>query len=483
VIDDELFDEGELYWERTKGATILPSTDGPNGGGEGFFEPSVVCNAGALIQNVLMPPLDAGGSLVAEITYRTEDVERFAVGFNRAWVHLPATQGEWMTERFCLGAAAYGPLPSGGLVAVQLGPSEKASPCFGNPARGTIQVDRFTIEPARSSSECIAPGTARNGTAEIGEGGWRFVPENSPGDAELVEGVGRDQTSGVRLSSPVDSSEARAATTQLSVAKTAEVPSPALRFWWWGSQAGAFQVEVGAFSEQEEPWRSVDRLVGDDAEHKSIYCLPPWTHGSVVDLSFSIADAGTNEASELVIDDVEIVDDPRCGESTDILDPGFESGPSSWLGSYAFGPLAQSVLLHQDMEGSRTPRARTGRGALELRYETRAAELRMETFVFVPETEPSQCPKLVFHADVPADPQTSVEWLVGRAEEGTRDSLDTGGGWKRHEAPLPAEWSGRWVRFRVLVGALSELDEPIAAKRIFLDDFQVEIADCTETVQ
>jgi hypothetical protein len=39
------------------------------------------------------------------------------------------------------------------------------------------------------------------------------------------------------------------------------------------------------------------------------------------------------------------------------------------------------------------------------------------------------------------------------------------------------------VRFRVLVGALSELDEPIAAKRIFLDDFQVEIADCTETVQ
>lgn len=468
VIADELFEEDARHWERSKGATVLPSTSGPSGGGEGFLGPSVVCNAGTLSQTVVMPPYESG-PLVAEVTYHLEEAERLAIGFNGAWTHLPATEETWPTERFCLGSAAYGELPGGSSVKIEFSASEKSTPCFAAPQRGTIKIDRFTIEPPLPGETCLAPNSVLNGEANVSEGGWRFDAGQLV-DAGLAENAGSSGLGdAVRLHRPSISNELATATTEISVPK--EGAQQALRFWWHGTAEHVFQVEIGTIDDSDQPWRAIDRLRANGGENTSIYCLPPWTYGSLLDLSFSLLDGPQGEATTLRVDDVELLIDPDCGVATDLLDPGFESAPNSWFGSYLFGPSTDTVRLNEDKDGS-VKRARSGKGALELKYESDDADLRMETFIRVPESAEGQCSELLFYSDVPAAPEAAIEWVLGLADEGPRGALASGGGWKPNRVPLPPRWSGRWVRLQVRVGA-TEGSGISMAKQIFLDDFEI----------
>jgi hypothetical protein len=446
-------------WIGDKGATVLPTLDG-----EGALDgDSVICNAGSLLQMVEMPSHELAEPFMVEVNYKAEGVHGLAVGFNRSWKRLPPTESLlWRTETFCLGEGGYGEAPNGGLVDVRLSASERHRNCDDPELDSRIRIDHFTIRPD-TENECLGlePSEVLNGSAEPNEAGWRFFKEDNA-QAGFAPGEGRDTTSGARLARGAGETGRATMATQISVPlPSPEFPSPALRFWWRGSSGGLFDVELGTLVDLDDRGRQVDTLVGTGAEPDYIYCLPPWTHGSVLDLSFSLPD-GDSSAVELVIDDVAITTDGDCGTEEDLLDPSFESAPNRWLGA-SVSSIYEMVLLQPD-----DPDARTGSGLIELNYDENAVvELAMETYVFVPQSEGDQGPAVTFHSMSPATPSTQVKWVLGRSERETGD-VQTEITWQPNEVCLPAQWASRWFRLQVQVDLLQS---PERQERILLDDF------------
>ena len=332
-----------------------------------------------------------------------------------------------------------------------------------------------------------------NGEANVADGGWTFPVESfgtGATTASLEPGVGRDGTDGARIHKPAGAERLAGMFTQISVPlPDDENPSPALRYWWKGSKEWSYYVEVGTYPGLRVAPRPFDTLLGDGTAQTATYCLPPWTHGNVVDLAFTLQGGYFADEAELVVDDVEIVSDPRCGTSTDLLDPSFDSAPNRWPGAsltYEDEPRS-SIRVLNDPDRAHPP---NGPGLLELRYGANDARLDAATWVWIPPAEENRGPQLVFHSNVPADPGLPVFWVLGIAasvkdlqceEEfcpavSLREELPRGLGWRRNTACLPPLWTERWYRFRVAVRPSEdplELFDPPRA--VLLDDFEVRL--------
>ncbi len=448
----------------SRGATVLPLENGLNPG-VAFLAPSVVCNAGEVSQTIEMPSFDSAEPFIAEVTYRAQNVHGLGVGFGRAIKTLPATE-DWQTIRFCLGESAYGPSDAeyGGSVKLRVTASERTVTCPDD-TLGRIEVDRLWIDVAQQG-ECPKPGEVLNGAAEAGDRGWIF--EGDPSKAALMEGVGRNGTGGAALVKAEGGATSTSMAAQLSVPLATDSFSPALRFWWKSSVGSAFAVEIGAFPDTTRP---VDTLVGDDSWRSYAYCLPPWTHGNVLDLAFFPATADSTIATELVVEDVELFSDDRCGDSPELLDPGFDSAPNRWHGVSDLGSqtTGESITLRDDAE-----LARTGRGVLEMTYTANDQLLRFETWLLVPESFENRGPQLVFFSKVPADAPMVVSSFLGKSTRPT-DELLPGDLWRSNEVCLPPEWAGRWFRFQLRIGPsrfepFTTFDPPM---RVFVDDFEL----------
>ncbi|KPK16965.1 MAG: hypothetical protein AMJ62_03545 [Myxococcales bacterium SG8_38] len=464
VLDDPGF-EDQAAWALSRGATVLPFERGSIDDGIAFFAPSVACNAGAVSQTVQMPSYEVGEPLVAEVTYRAQGLYGLSLGFDRAWTQLEATTDDaWRTERVCLGEAAYG-----GVVTVRLGSREQHFSCFTEP-EGDIQVDRLDILLAEPG-ECPAPGEVLNGTGDEGGGGWQLETTGAA-VAELAEGVGRGGTSAVRLAR--EGSERAVAWTTLSVPSSESLQSPALRFWWRGTSGLPFKFQIGRYDQiggSGTGSHSLDDVFGTGSDVNYLYCLPPWTHGNVVELIFTTLVNGSLDPSELVIDDVEIVSDARCGVSTDVLDPGFEAGPTRIMGVTHWITHSQLAMATLRTEPSLS---RTGDGVLELSYWNEEAILFLETWVLVPESNGEEGPAVVFWSNVPAFNEKPIRSVLGRAAVNPAD-LPVGGGWRRNEVCLFPEWSGRWFRFQWRLGDFAPIgtapvEPPI---RVYIDDLEL----------
>lgn len=463
VLDDPGF-QNAAAWTLTRSANVLQSERSEDLVDDGYAEISrfVACDAGVVSQLVEMPSYDVGEPLVAEVTYRAEGLYGLAIGFNKAWTQLPVTSdGAWTAEpeRVCLGEAAYG-----GAVSVQIGSGEKHSSCFDQP-EGYIHVDRLDIVLAEPG-ECPAPGEVLNGTAEE-DGGWQFET-SSTAEAGIVEGAGRAGTAGVRIAR--EGNAKAAAWTTLSVPSSESLPSPALRFWWKGTSGSPFGFEIGRSQGVGSGAFPLDTAIGNGSDRNFVYCLPPWTHGNVVDLIFKFALGSSTELTELVIDDVEIISDDSCGTSTDLLDAGFEAGPNRIMGVTRFPPFEASAVLR-----SEPSLANTGDGALELSYFNESTVMWFETWVLVPESNGIEGPALFFWSNVPAVNQLPIRTVLGRAAVAPAD-LPVGGDWRRIEDPvcLFPEWAGRWLRVQWRLGDFSPIgatiDPPI---RIYIDDLEL----------
>ena len=245
------------------------------------------------------------------------------------------------------------------------------------------------------------------------------------------------------------------------------MPSPALRFWWRGTSGRPFNFEIGRYEGVTQGTLPLDVAIGNGSDVNYIYCLPPWMHGNVVDLVFkSLADS--SEPSELIIDDVELVSEARCGTSTDLLDPGFEAGPTRLTGVTLF-TLNQEISLRTDAE-----LARTGDGVLEISYFNQDAVSQWETWVFVPPSDGIDGPALLFSSNVPQANQKLIQSVKGRAAVDPTNLL-AGGGWRQNRICFEPEWSGRWFRVQLRLGDFADLgaaaiDPPI---RIYIDDLEL----------
>jgi len=415
-----------------------------------------------------MPNYDTAEPLVAEIVYRANGVHGVAVGFDRAWTRLPPTGGLWASAVFCLGDAAYAENALGGPVTLRISASERLDDCLDQPA-GSIRIDSFGIRPLLESETCPAPGEALNPTASSAGGEWSFVEEGAA-TGQFEPGKG-NESSGATLRLAAGATGRASTTVRISVPVPSTLPSPALAFWWKGASGRLFAVDIGTFGGLGDRGRPVETLVGTNAGLPRLYCLPPWTHGSVLDLTFSLVDDGTIEATELAIDDIAIRTADACGSAADLLDPGFESAPIRWMGSQ-LGSSNEQVIMQDDSM------RRTGDGALELTYWTSGADLSMESYVLVPQAVGDDGPAAIFHSKVPPAPSADVRWLLGKGEA-VQSDLEATGNWTENLVCLPPAWSGRWFRLKVQVGPPSEAGMPIVQERIFLDDFELTTsADC-----
>ena len=457
-------DTGAWSDDGDKGATVLPFSRGDKDPGKGALDDSVICNAGGLLQRVEMPPYDLAEPFVAEVNYKAEGVYGLAVGFNRSWKRLRPTGPDWVTETFCLGDGGYGEAPNGGEVDVRISASERDPNCYNAEPGSSIQIDQFRIRLAEDN-ECLQPGSVLNGTADLDGKLWDFrtEPEGSA-EAGFAPTEGRDGTSGARVARNDGQTGRATMMTQISVPLPASRPSPALRFWWTGTSGALFDVALGTLVDLDDPGRQVDTLVGSGSKLFHIYCLPPWTHGSVLDLSFSLPDDDSSPV-ELVVDDVTITSDPDCGDEEDLLDPTFEAVENRWLGS-SVSSIFDVVWLQAPME---EPLARSPAGLMELGYETAEAELSMETYVLVPESEGDEGPAVAFYSLSPVTPSAEVQWLLGRSEVET-GGVETEIEWQPNEVCLPPQWAGRWFRLKIRVGPTGTI---FTRERILLDDFSL----------
>ncbi len=467
VLKDRGFQDQDA-WTLSGGANVNQfETDVSVDRGFAEIERSAACNAGAVSQTVQMPSYEAGEPLVAEVTYRSHGLYGLALGFNRAWTQFEPTSLEptpddvWRTERVCLGEAAYG-----GAVTVQLSAPEQHFSCFDEP-EGEINVDRLDIVPA-DPGECPAPGEVPNGAADVGEGGWQFETEGAA-VAELAGGVGRNASSGVRLAS--DGFDLAFAWSKLSIPSSESLQSPAIRFWWRGTNGRPFRFYLGRYDRigSGTGRLPLDVVYGNGTEVNYVYCLPPWTHGNVVDLIFRTWADGSTSPRELVIDDVELVSDARCGTSTDLLDPGFDAGPAQIMGVTHFTPYS-SATLRTEPSLSRTEDG----GVLELSYWSEEAVMYLETWALVPESNGDDGPALTFWSKIPASNKKPFWSVKGRAAVDPA-FLPAGGGWQQSDPIcIPPEWSGRWYRLQWRLG-----DNPpmgtlqIDPVRIYIDDLEL----------
>jgi hypothetical protein len=464
------FDKREepLYWdEGDLGAVIEPIAPGSKEGklGVASLPNYAICDAASLTQVVKMPSYaTAQRHHVMELIYHANGVHGLAVGFDRAWRRLPATGSGWSEQEpppsFCLGEGAYGRAPEGSDVAVRISASERQEDCVvGTMPGGSIRVDRVWIRQA-AEGECIDFGEVRNGEVLPDGGGWRFTKDAGI-EGKIEPGKGVEGASGAWLFRDADVNDGATMTTEISVPLPKPDEPPALRFWWKGSSQQRFQVELGTMVGGSDRGRQVATLVGSNAGLYHIYCLPPWTHGSVLDLSFSLTDDDTTEATELSVDNLEITFDPECGSNSAILDPEFEYAPNRPFGA-SVGSAEETVTLIE-YEGD---------GALQLGYETSAADLGIETYVLVPESDEQGGPVVTFLSKAPSEPSLPAQWILGRSEV-ERDVVRTQTRWQDNEVCLPPEWADRWFRVQVRVASGASEGSTIDRELLLFDDFSV----------
>jgi hypothetical protein len=464
---DPEFTDQEVWSDTTNGATILPLAAGLVGTGIASFERSVVCTAGAVSQVVEMPPYELADPFVIEVTYRSEETVGVAIGYGRAFRRLEDTRGIWRTGRVCLGQAGYG-----GPVKFQVAAHGRSPDCFTMPI-STIEVDRFEILVA-NEGECPEPGSVLNGAGNVDEGGWFFEPDAiAPPSAGLWEGqlepgVGKSGSSGARIYKEAGGSNLVAMGTKLSVPLNEALPSPALRFWWKATAGQEFRSELGSY-ERGFVTSHWDTLVGDGTEHTHTYCLPPWTHGNAVQLAFYQTRSSDYIApeGELIVDDVELISDAKCGVSQDLLDPSFDAAPNRWPHvQLADNPL-NTVQLLNDPGLAHPP----GDGVLAFTYEKTLSLVQVGVRPWIPPSDGDNGPMLTFYSNIPSDAEATVKWTLGITGI-VKSELLPGGGWRKTEVCLPPEWAERWFRFTVSVFVQPELvlDGP---ETVLLDDFEV----------
>ncbi|MBK9031375.1 MAG: hypothetical protein IPL61_08560 [Myxococcales bacterium] len=321
-------------WTTTAGVVIdVSAIDGLDPGTVEFQTPAL-CALGSLRQTIEMPTYAKAEPLVLEVTF-TAIGPSLGISLAGAWTSLPADfTGVFATRRLCLGEAGYAPAGTpgrGAALDLVLSPMNKLSACTAPTA--SLRIDRVDIVAAHPG-ECGPPGAAPNGDAE-GAGGWEFI-----GTADLFPNAGAANTRGVVMYS--EGCGSAIARTQVNIPAATTMAAPAVEFY------SRLSAGAGAIAELMVPggalWRS-----STAGEATTRICLPTYLRGQSTRIQFefgaAVPCAGTGH-HELVVDNLRIVDDPRCGGDA-LLDPGFESAPLAHAGGNGVaGPTALPAGPH-----------------------------------------------------------------------------------------------------------------------------------------
>lgn len=360
IVQDPSFENMPQAWVTTGDAGVDPTAQGNGNAGYGILDAAAVCAKDSISQSVEIPAFAQSEPLSLSF-----DLGKLCPG--ACSTSAPATltlDGRvvgstggtgWSHQRVCLGEPFFG-----GVRALSF--QSSASSC--DPAVPTPVIDNVTISPDPS---CPAPGTVLNGDLE-GTGGW-----SGSGVWSIGAGLGADGTSGARIATTNYCQGA-------SLTGTMSVPSslshPALELKFNELLGGVTTVSFGndAFTQ----------LVGAGGPSFTTarLCVPAALEGKVVNLGFSLPFAGgycsQPNARQFLVDDLQFVDDPGCGDGS-VLNGNFERTEvgSSWLlppSGYGAGGLAEIT----------TAGARSGARALHIAFGSACDQLSAVTLITVP---------------------------------------------------------------------------------------------------
>lgn len=454
---DPGFQNMPTAWTTRRGVIIDPEASGSIDPGHTSFPGDALCNFGSVSQVVSMPPLEGSQPFAADVSFRALeertffDVPLLSMGIGGAWVTDSIEQRDFGTRSYCLGEAAYG-----GEVEIELSndPNGFRISC---PTEADLQIDHFQIvvaEPGR----CPAPGEVLNGDFED-EGGWKLTAGGESATASIEEGVGVDGSRAAVLAAIGLCEGARMRGT-LSVPAASSMPSPAIELWWKGTNGRDF-----SFSIDDRPWT---RLEGNGFARTARYCVPPWMQGGVhwIEAELTLLSGGCAESvpRELVLDDIRIVNEPACGTSDGVFDPGFESAPVPLIGSVAtLGDGTVTTVLDPAL-------AHSGNGVLEVSVSARCASVRYDFYVIPPVPDAAGGPALRFWHRVPNNPVSSA---IARSSVSTL-SLPENGEWTEAILCLDPNVAGRPANIWLGLSGGSGLCAPFGGTEYaYFDDLEL----------
>ncbi len=445
VIADPGFQD-PTAWTVEGSIAVRPESAGNADAGDMFFDSDAVCAMNRATQRVLMPALDRAEPLVVELIYQggvggfeSEYPASPALGINGAWIPLGRDYPQmgdspWITQRVCLGEAAYG-----GEVEFGLAINWAYPECQQGTTEGTLIVDRFAIVPAEEG-ECPPPGQVRGGDFESDR--WSFSAPPG-GLAGYMAAVGENGTRGARLSTPACQSPA---TMQTLLSVPSSMNAPALKLWWRGEFRAA--VSLTLLSPYAAQGRTLGhefaRLSGTAGEKVTTICLPQWSHGHAVPLTVSVGDLFPcqSDAQSVDFDTLELVEEPACAELEAIADGSFEGRA---------GSAAQTLLMPWSSYEPGTARvayetsaelANTGTGVARLTVANVCQDSRLQTSFAVPGADPTQGgPALQFFYNLGPSPSTS--FLVRDSLKTFEVAIPDSAGWTKQTACIDPALAGR----------------------------------------
>ena len=362
-------------WVLEGTAKIDPSFPGTVNPGQLTFESN---QSGRAYQSFAMPsfgdaePLALVVSTSCSKTFQCKE-NRFEVGLNDRYFPFSYASTESHAQaRTCLGERSYG-----GPLRLDFGPSLGF---FG--LGSTTGYDDVSVVAA---PDCPAPGTIPNGNFD-GLGGW----EASGIGAEIAPtaGTGGSRAGHLAQAKRCDGAQLTGA---ISV-PASSLASPALHMTVRGTTGKRLNIDSG--------YQVLGTVLGSGVFEAANLCLPQWSRGLALPLSFSINLGGSGSCddpvnADFVIDDLAIVSDPLCVEPAVVIDGGFEhaSNLSAWyadvspLGySWGYGSAAgahsgngfgylyggQTCTLTELTQTMTVPDAKPGKGGPRLRFWYRA---------------------------------------------------------------------------------------------------------------
>ena len=377
-------------WMISGGAILDPTATGGDDPGEVRWSGGAICDGSGVLQTFTMPPYGRAEPLAFEITYRNNRESSDArpqLALNERWVRLPR-RFDFFTQSICLGEAGFG-----GDVEFRVDGHSGFCPAFDE--ADMLVVDRFEVVRADDAElECPAPGFVLDGDFEGDGTAW-----NPIGDASVQDGVGQNGTRAARLQTATLCSAAFM-TGMASLPQSTSTPSQALRFFWKGTTGRILQVQAAD--------GFVADLTASDQATVSTVCLPPHSHGLVRAITFALpittGSCGEPDLRDFVVDTVEVVSEPECGDDPHLLDGDFELAVTGTVpGSWSFGGAGTRGTV-----GVVTGNAQNGDASLHFTAQQRCAFLTARATIVVPKPDATGGPTLKYFYQVGDNPETSV---------------------------------------------------------------------------
>jgi hypothetical protein len=464
-------------WTRSNDVrvTIDPDAAGALDTGVATLNGDGVCLFDSLSQTVTMPPRDRAEIFAVDVSYLTEDPGAPflfdepgpVVTVNGGWHAFPQENPNFATHSFCLGEGGYG-----GDVEFEVSAAQESKSCDGNPSV-VLHLDRLAVRPAAPGECPAAVGETINADAEADEG-WAF-DSASDGTAGFVAGAGNGGSRGLRLTRSTNFSRA-SATSKISLPLDATTPTPAIEFFTAGTASAVFEVQLGG--------QAVSRLTPSGMRR---VCIPDWAKGTVQDITFALTqelDSGASspQPETVDIDDIAVVSDAGCGDSSNDYDNGFETsfnGPGLSPGwSVTLGGV-NGVMAPADIVNDPTL-ARSGNGSVRLRVSNPCHNDERSSFarrdVIVPPADGNAGPAFKGFVNVPNSP-TGRGGLRLRRGRNRFDNVEVdaleGVGYNEVILCIPRKFIGRRVTLDAYNtgggGGCSEVPQ----ETVFADDLEI----------